>query len=79
MGLPVITTDRGGIPETVTPESAVILNAKKLLSNKISEAILDLYGHPEKRQAMGTAALERSRLFGKERYAKEFFEAIASF
>jgi glycosyltransferase involved in cell wall biosynthesis len=39
-------------------------------------AILDLYEHPEKRRAMSEAALKRSKLFSKERYAREFFEAL---
>jgi len=39
-------------------------------------AILDLYEHPDKRRAMSEAALKRSKLFSKERYAREFFEAL---
>lgn len=79
MGLPVITTNRGGIPETVTSECAIILDATKQLPAQISTAILELYQHPEKRQTMGQAALERSQLFSREHYAKEFFDTIASF
>ena len=79
MGLPVITTNRGGIPETVTSECAMILEATKQLPDQISTAVLELYQHPEKRQAMGQAASERSQLFSRERYAKDFFDAIASF
>ncbi len=79
MGLPVITTNKGGIPETVTPACAVILNAIRLQSDDISKAVIDLYQQPEKREAMGKAALERSLLFSKERYAKDFFDAIASY
>ncbi|MBP3775775.1 MAG: glycosyltransferase family 4 protein [Prevotella sp.] len=78
-GLPVITTDRGGISETVTPECAILLNGNKLQPSQISKAVLDLYHHPEKREIMGKAAQERSLLFSKDRYAKEFFDTIASF
>lgn len=77
-GLPVITTRQGGIPETVTPDCGILLDPGETLPHQLTDAILDLYHHQEKREAMSKAALERSRLFSKERYAKEFFEAIAS-
>lgn len=76
MGLPIISTRRGGIPEEVTPETAILLNTDAQFISSLANAILDLYHHPEKRQSMGKAGLERSELFSKERYAKEFFEAL---
>ena len=78
MGLPVITTDRGGIPETVTPECALILQVTPGLSKELSKSILDLYKHPEKRQKMAAASLEQAKHFSKEQYAKNFFEALES-
>ena len=78
MGLPVITTDKGGIPETVIPECALILPVTPKLPSNLAKSILDLYEHPEKREAMSKAALDRSRLFSKERYACEFFDALES-
>lgn len=76
MGLPIVTTNQGGIPETVTPDCAVILDVDDTLPHYIATTILDLYKHPEKRKTMSEAAKIRSQLFGKERYAREFFEAI---
>lgn len=76
MGLPIITTKQGGIPETVTPDCAIMLDVDEKLPHRISAAILNLYEHPEKRKAMSKASLERSKLFSKERYAREFFEAL---
>ena len=73
MGLPIITTRRGGIPEEVTEDNAI-----ELFIDNLAKAILDLYEHPEKRRAMSEAALKRSKLFSKERYAREFFEALES-
>lgn len=78
MGLPIISTLRGGIPEEVTEENAILLNTDEYFVENLSTAILDLYEHPEKRKAMSEASLERSKLFSKERYAREFFDAIAS-
>ncbi len=78
MGLPIISTLRGGIPEEVTEGNAILLNTDEYFVENLSTAILDLHEHPEKRKAMGEASLERSKLFSKERYAREFFDAIAS-
>jgi glycosyltransferase involved in cell wall biosynthesis len=73
-GLPLIATNSGGIPE-ICAGVATIINRDNIVSN-ITTAILDLYEHPEKRRAMSEAALKRSKLFSKERYAREFFEAL---
>ena len=76
MGLPIITTRRGGIPEEVTKENAILLETDEHFVDNLANAILDLYQHPEKREAMAKASLERSKLFDKETYAKNFFSAI---
>jgi glycosyltransferase involved in cell wall biosynthesis len=74
--LPVITTRQGGIPEVVNEECAILLDATEELPHHLAEAILDLYHHPERRQAMSNAARCRSQLFSKQRYAQEFFKAL---
>jgi len=76
MGLPIITTCRGGIPEEVTEENAIMLETDEHFIDNLASAILDLYHHPEKRQQMSTASLERSKRFDKETYAKNFFAAL---
>ena len=76
MGLPIITTKRGGISEEVTKENAILLETDEHFVDNLANAILDLYQHPEKREAMSKASLERSKLFDKETYAKNFFAAI---
>ena len=76
VGLPIITTNCGGIPEVASDKNAIMLNNKDHFIENLANAILDLYQHPEKRKAMSQASLERSKLFDKDRYAKEFFEAI---
>ena len=78
MGLPIITTRRGGIPEEVTEENAILLETDENFINNLSHSILELYHHPEKRAAMSKASLERSKLFDKETYAKNFWNAIES-
>lgn len=76
MGLPIITTRRGGIPEEVTDNNAILLNTDENFVDNLAAAILDLYQHPEKRKRMSAASLERSKLFDKETYAKNFFAAL---
>lgn len=78
MGLPIITTRRGGIPEEVTEENAILLETDDKFVDNLAAAILDLYEHPEKRAQMSVASRERSKLFDKETYAKDFFAALES-
>lgn len=76
MGLPIITTRRGGIPEEVTEENAILLDTDDYFVDNLAKAILDLYTHPEKRKQMSTISIERSKLFDKETYARNFFYAL---
>ena len=73
-GLPLITTRSGGIPEIC--EGVATIVERDDIVNNLAQAILDLYEHPEKRQQMAAAGLERSKLFDKETYAKNFFAAL---
>ena len=76
MGLPIITTRRGGIPEEVTTENAIIINIGKNFVDNLATAILDLYQNPEKRKQMSAASLKRSKLFDKDTYAKNFLATL---
>jgi glycosyltransferase involved in cell wall biosynthesis len=76
MGLPIISTQRGGIPEEVTEESAILLDTNENFVDNLATAIRDLYQHPEERKTIGQAGLMRSKYFDKERFAKDFFKAI---
>lgn len=73
-GLPLITTRCGGIPE-ICEGVATILERDHIVEH-LATSILDLYHHPEKRERMSQASLERSKLFDKEIYAKNYFAAI---
>lgn len=76
MGLPIITTCRGGIPEEVTEDNAILLETDEHFIDNLAVSIHNLYQHPEKRQQMSKASIERSKLFSKEVYAKKFFAAL---
>lgn len=76
LGLPIITTCRGGIPEVVTKDNAILLTTDEHLTDSIAGAILGLYQHPDRRMAMAEASLSRSTLFSSEQFAQRFFEAL---
>ena len=76
MGLPIITTVRGGIPEEVSEENAILLETDEHIVDNIAAAIIDLYKHPEKRKKMALVSIERAKLFDKETFAANFFAAL---
>ena len=76
VGLPLVTTRSGGIPE-ICEGVASIVERDGIVGN-LTAAITYLYEHPEKREAMSRASIERSKYFSKERYAREFFETISN-
>lgn len=78
MGLPIITTHQGGIPETVSESCAILLSADEHLTERLVQAILELYHHPEKRRKMHDAALQQAQHFSKETFARNFFNAIGT-
>lgn len=73
-GLPLITTRSGGIPE-ICEGVATIVERSNVIDD-LAKAILDLYQHSEKREQMAAASLQRSKLFDKETYANNFFNAL---
>lgn len=75
-GLPVITTDKGGLPEITTSDCAITVATGEGLSRRLAAAILELYSSPDRRRSMGKAAAERAQLFTEERYAEAFFHAL---
>ena len=76
-GLPIITTNRGGIPEMVTPDNAIVLPFPGDLTGSLAHAIQCLYNDRELCRQMGTASLVLSKKYSKENYAKGFFQAIS--
>ena len=76
MGIPIITTMRGGIPEEVSEDNAILLDTENHFVDNLVLAILDLYNHPVKRKQMAEASLKQSKLFDKEIYAKRIFAAL---
>ena len=77
-GLPVVTTNRGAIPEVVDESCAIMLDTDEHFVNNLAEAIQYLYENPAKREQMAKASVQRAKHFDKETYAANFFDAIES-
>lgn len=75
-GLPLITTDRGGIPEMVTDDNALVVSSGESFVDRLAEAVLTLYNDREKRIRMGEASRKLSVNYSKESYAAHFFKAL---
>ena len=78
MGLPIITTRRGGIPEEVTEENAIILTTDEHFVDNLTDSIKTLYSDPERRTKMSQASLRNSKYYNHQRYAEDFFKAVSS-
>ena len=78
MGLPIICSNRGGIPEEVGTDNAIIVPTGEQYVNGLAEAIRSLYRSPEQRATMSEASLRRAPYFDKERFADDFFKALGS-
>jgi glycosyltransferase involved in cell wall biosynthesis len=75
-GLPIVTTKRGGIPEEVTEGNALLLSTDETFTDRLAEAILHLYSHPEQRARMSAKALANATKYTKQRLAEDFFQVI---
>lgn len=76
MGLPIITTRRGGIPEEVKETNAILLNTDEHFIDNLTNAIFDLYTHPEKRERMSEASIKNSKYYNHHRYVEDFYKGL---
>jgi len=74
VGLPLITTRSGGIPEIC--EGVATIVERNNIVNNLANAILDLYQDSEKKKRMAAASLQRAKLFDKESFAEKFLAAL---
>ncbi len=76
MGKPIIATQKGGIPEILDAEDAILLPTGVDFEQRLAENILMLKEQSERRTAMGAHAMKASQRFSKSHYAQSFFEAL---
>lgn len=77
MALPLIVTDRGGIPEEIGLDNAIVVPTGTQFVLRLSQAILHLYKDKELRYAMSKASEKNAKLFNKDRFSQDFFKAIS--
>ena len=76
IGLPLVVTNMGGIPELVTEETAfVVENDENLISNFASKLDI-LIENTELRKKMGEAGRKRAELFSMENYLENFYNIM---
>lgn len=75
-GLPIITTDSGGIPEYVNTKCAIILDRNKDLINQLAINIDKLLGNNELRRKMGEESIKISQNRNVENYYKNFVKGM---
>lgn len=75
-GIPVITTDSGGIPEIVDDSCSVVLHRDSMLSQRIAECLDKLIENEELTKKMSSSALQRSNLFSDSSYISHFKQLV---
>ena len=78
MGLPIICSNRGGIPEEVEKDNAIIVSTEFQYVENLANAIRHLYYSPQRRADMAKVSLRHSTQFDKNRFARDFFHALES-
>lgn len=73
-GLPLIATDRGGIPEYVSDDCCIRVREGKNFIGDITNAIVSLSNDREMRKRIGANCLRRSMQFSSEKYFERFTE-----
>lgn len=77
-GLPVITTDRGGIGEYVSEECKIVVGDGEDIEQRITTALLKLCDNPELCKIMGESGMKRASLFNKKDYYSKFITLLES-
>ena len=73
-GLPLITTNSGGIPE-ICKENSIIIK-KEYILNQIPKSIINLYDNYNETIKMNMKSKEKITIFNKIEYSKLFFNSI---
>ncbi|OKZ73772.1 MAG: hypothetical protein BHW00_06535 [Clostridium sp. 26_22] len=77
MGLPIIASKCGGIPEEVGKENSILLDRKNLTEN-IESAMKELLENKKLIKDMSIESFKRSQKFCKEEYLNNFFKEMSN-
>lgn len=75
-GLPIVTTNSGGIPEYVNDKCAFIIDRDEKLVENLSKNIYELINNKDLRLKMGTESLNTSEQLTVENYYWNFIELL---
>ena len=75
-GVPLITTNSGGIIEYADEQCAIILERDDKLVYNLTRSIENLLNNPKKRKEMSIAALERSKNWTISEFYNNFLECL---
>ena len=77
MGIPVITTVSGGIPEMFEGNDGILLERNEEITDKLADVIEKLYEDSQTRKVMGQNARKRvEERFSNERFYKNFISIL---
>jgi len=76
VGIPLIVTKSGGIPQMVEDAAIQIDKNPETLPQKLCDAIIDLYNNPEKRLDLIQKGKKRKESLTAEKYGKHMMEAV---
>lgn len=76
-GLPIITTNSGGIPEYTNEKSAIILDRNDKLVEKMAQSIEKLIKNEQLRLDMGKEARRLAKALTIENYYENFFKYLS--
>lgn len=76
MALPLIVTNRGGIPEEIGSNNAIVVPTGHHFARRLSQAILQLHDNPQLRHKMSKASEINSKFFNKDRFSQDLFNTI---
>lgn len=75
-GVPIITTNSGGIPEYVGKENVILLDKSEFLIEDLANAIQSVYENLYKSKEMALKAREFSKQYTSEKYFENFKKII---
>ena len=77
MGLPIIASNRGGIPEEVCEENSILLDTNSHYITSLANAIKRISQSKALQESMSKASILQSKTFSKERFAKDIFNSLS--
>ena len=76
MGIPVIASNSGGIPEYVNKKSAIIVDKDEFFIENLSKSIEELVNDTDKSVLIGNEGKKYAQLFTSERYYDEILKIM---